>query len=88
MADNGCSPDECTYNTIIKAFLNENDVADALHYLQIMRGQGFAADASTASLFLGLLTDPNVNVADKALLQKYFLEHHGEDMRNDEANCD
>ncbi|KAK9692062.1 hypothetical protein RND81_09G238700 [Saponaria officinalis] len=77
MADNGCSPHECTYNTIIKAFLNANDVAKALHYLHIMRGQGFAADAATASLFLGLLTDPNVNDADKALLQKYFLERHG-----------
>ncbi|KAK9675587.1 hypothetical protein RND81_11G017300 [Saponaria officinalis] len=76
MADNGCSPDECTYNTIIKAFLNANDVPKALDYLDRMRGQGLAADDNTASLFLGLLTNPHVNDVDKALLQKYFLEHH------------
>ncbi|KAK9690923.1 hypothetical protein RND81_09G163600 [Saponaria officinalis] len=66
--------DECTYNTIIKGFLNANNVVKALDYLDSMRSQGFAADATTASLFLGFLTYPNVIDADKALLQKYVLD--------------
>ncbi|KAK9692010.1 hypothetical protein RND81_09G234900 [Saponaria officinalis] len=76
MADNGCSPNERTYNTIIKGFLNANDVTKALDYLDIMRSQGLAADVNTSSSFLDLLTNPHVNDANKALLQKYFLEHH------------
>ncbi|KAH9602152.1 hypothetical protein KSS87_016147 [Heliosperma pusillum] len=47
-----------------------------------MRSKGFAADASTASLFLGLLTAPNVGDEDKALLQKYFLEKNGQFSEN------
>ncbi|KAH9613851.1 hypothetical protein KSS87_019041 [Heliosperma pusillum] len=80
MVESECPPDECTYNTIIKGFLNANDIVVALEHLQCMRSKGFAADASTASLFLGLLTAPNVGDEDKALLQKYFLEKNADEL--------
>ncbi|KAK9707516.1 hypothetical protein RND81_07G202500 [Saponaria officinalis] len=88
MEDTRCSPNEYTYNTLIKGFLNANDVAKALDFLHIMRAQGFLdADDYTTPFFLGLLTNPNVSDADKALLQKYFPGRQGEDMRKNEANC-
>ncbi|XP_074286116.1 pentatricopeptide repeat-containing protein At1g63150-like isoform X4 [Silene latifolia] len=81
MADNGCPPNERTYNTILQGFLKASDIATALDHHRVMRRQGFAADAHTASLFLGLLTARNVGDKDKALLQKHFLDYEGEEKR-------
>ncbi|KAL9248220.1 hypothetical protein vseg_021567 [Gypsophila vaccaria] len=77
MDDLGCSPDECTYNTIIKGFISAKNVAKALNYLELMRSRGFVADNNTATLFVGLLSDPNVCDTDK-VLHEYFFPKNGD----------
>ena len=72
MEESGCSPNDITYNTIIKGFLHTNEASRALEFLSIMTGKGFAADDYTCSLFLELLTSPNVSDDVKAELQEYF----------------
>ncbi|XP_021771753.1 pentatricopeptide repeat-containing protein At2g17140-like [Chenopodium quinoa] len=74
MEDNGCFPDECTFNTIIRGFIDGKDISRALELVRLMRIKEFAADNHTISSFVGLLTDPNIDDADKDLLKK-FLEN-------------
>ncbi|KAL9248193.1 hypothetical protein vseg_021545 [Gypsophila vaccaria] len=78
MDDRGCSPDECTSNTIIKGFISAKNVAKALDYLDLMSSRGFVVDNNTATLFVGLLSDPNVCDTDKALLHEYFFAKNAE----------
>ncbi|XP_021742885.1 pentatricopeptide repeat-containing protein At3g22470, mitochondrial-like [Chenopodium quinoa] len=65
MEDNGCFPNECTFNTIIRGFIDGKDVKRALELISLMRKKEFAADNHTVSSLVSLLTDPNIGDADK-----------------------
>ena len=52
MEEKGCSPDGCTYNTIIRRFINDNETSKAVRLIQEMVERGFSADASTTELIV------------------------------------
>ncbi|KAB1205009.1 hypothetical protein CJ030_MR7G008324 [Morella rubra] len=68
MYKNGCSPDHFTYNTIIQGLLQHNERSKAIEYLRMMLDKGFSADATTATMFVDLLT---ADQPDK-IVQEYF----------------
>ncbi|XP_021742875.1 pentatricopeptide repeat-containing protein At1g62930, chloroplastic-like [Chenopodium quinoa] len=72
MEDNKCFPNECTFNTIIRGFIDGKDVRRALELVSLMRNKEFAADNHTISSLVSLLTDPNISGADKDLLKKFL----------------
>ncbi|KAL2944272.1 hypothetical protein RDABS01_032619 [Bienertia sinuspersici] len=65
MEENGCAPDSCTFNTIIRGFLDGKDIRRALQFVSIIRSKGFVAENHTISSMIGLLRDPSVSDADK-----------------------
>uniref|UniRef100_A0A803KNS4 Pentatricopeptide repeat-containing protein n=1 Tax=Chenopodium quinoa TaxID=63459 RepID=A0A803KNS4_CHEQI len=73
MEDNKCFPNECTFNTIRRGFIDGKDVRRALELVSLMRNKEFAADNHTISSFVGLLTDPNIDDAGKELLKKFLV---------------
>ncbi|KMT13817.1 hypothetical protein BVRB_4g076630 [Beta vulgaris subsp. vulgaris] len=75
MEDNGCAPNQCTYNTITRGFLRGKDVRKALELLRTMRSKKFDADAHTTSLFRSLFSDRCGHAAcdsDEDLLRNVF----------------
>ncbi|XP_021836080.1 putative pentatricopeptide repeat-containing protein At1g12700, mitochondrial [Spinacia oleracea] len=50
MEEDGCSPDDITYNTIIRRYILNNDLSKALWYCDLMVNKGFEADANTFHL--------------------------------------
>ncbi|PRQ35049.1 putative pentatricopeptide [Rosa chinensis] len=65
MGGKGCSPDGCTYNTIIRGLLNNSKTSWAMKFIQEMVELGFSADASTMELIVGLLSK---DIVDPSLL--------------------
>uniref|UniRef100_A0A803KMU8 Pentatricopeptide repeat-containing protein n=1 Tax=Chenopodium quinoa TaxID=63459 RepID=A0A803KMU8_CHEQI len=70
MDEDGCPPDDCTYNMIIQENILNKDLSSALYYRDIMVSNGFEADANTFSLFVSLLPSGNLCDSSKDLLQK------------------
>ena len=69
MDGNGCSPNDCTYNTLIQGLLQWNETSKAIEFVKMMVGKGFSANVSTASMLIDLLSaDPRDKVL-KELLQ-------------------
>ena len=73
MEDNVCFPNSRTYNTIIRGFICNGDLQNALYYCDIMLSKGFEAEAETMSLFVNLLSSDQLNDSSKELLQKSFF---------------
>jgi len=71
MEKHGCRPDQITYNTLIRGFLNNNEVKGALEIIDVMTAKGFQGDAETASLVFNLLSDDQV---DKSV-KKWVVKH-------------
>ncbi|KAB1225457.1 Protein Rf1, mitochondrial [Morella rubra] len=68
MDKNGCPPNHFTYNAIIQGLLQHNEISKATEYLQTMVDKGFSADATTATMFVNLLS---ADQPDKTV-QEYF----------------
>ena len=68
MEERGCSPNVCTYNIIIRGFIENNEISRATALIQQMVERGFSADASTTELIIDLLSKDKV---DPALLQLF-----------------
>jgi pentatricopeptide repeat protein len=49
MEEDGCPPDEFSYNVIIRGFLQHKDESRAVHLIGEMRDRGFIADAGTTT---------------------------------------
>jgi pentatricopeptide repeat domain-containing protein 1 len=77
MKENGCSPNECNNNTIIRGFLKNNDVQKAVEFVEEMCKSGFAADVSTTELVANLLTNDVLDLPNKELLKQFFQEPKG-----------
>ncbi|XP_065626941.1 putative pentatricopeptide repeat-containing protein At1g12700, mitochondrial [Quercus suber] len=65
-----CSPNECTYNTIIQGLLGHHEMSRAMKYLHIMVEKGFSANATTAATFFDLLSTNQADKNSQELLQK------------------
>ncbi|KAI5555644.1 hypothetical protein BDE02_19G097100 [Populus trichocarpa] len=52
MEEDGYSPDEWSYNVIIRGFLQHKDASRAVQLIGEMRDKGFLADAHTKALCL------------------------------------
>ena len=70
MDGSGCSPDYCTYNTIIQGLLQHNETSKTMKYLKIMVDKGFSANATVASMLSDMLSSNQVDKNIQEFLQK------------------
>jgi pentatricopeptide repeat protein len=49
MEEDGCPPDEISYNVIIRGFLHHKDESRAVQLIGEMRDKGFIADVGTTA---------------------------------------
>ena len=70
MEGSGCSPNKHTYNTIIQGLLQHGETAKAMKYLKMMVDKGFSANATTATMFIDLLSSNQVDENIRELLPK------------------
>ncbi|KAG6738019.1 hypothetical protein POTOM_059555 [Populus tomentosa] len=69
MEEDGCSPDEWSYNVIIRGFLQHKDASRVVQLIGEMRDKGFFADARTKALVMDLLSsDENLENSSNHLL--------------------
>jgi pentatricopeptide repeat protein len=67
MERDGCPPDCCSYNVIVRGFLQSNSASRAEQLFQEMFDRGFSADALTRTLAADLLSKDD-NLGLKRLL--------------------
>ena len=70
MDRNGCSPHDCTFNTIIQGLLQHNETSRAMKYLHMMVEKGFSANATIATMFINLLSSNQADNNIQELLKK------------------
>ena len=70
MEGNDCSPNERTYNILILGLLQHGETAKAMKYLKMMVDNGFSANATTAAMFIDLLSSNQVDENIRELLPK------------------
>ncbi|KAL0732754.1 hypothetical protein Bca4012_008963 [Brassica carinata] len=56
MGEDGIAPDDCTYNTLIRAHLRSGDFATSAKLIEEMKRCRFSADASTVKLVMDRLS--------------------------------
>ncbi|CAG7867024.1 unnamed protein product, partial [Brassica rapa] len=57
MGEDGIAPDDCTWNTLIRAHLRGGDLATSAKLIEEMKSCGFSADASTIKIVMDMLSD-------------------------------
>ncbi|MBA0845223.1 hypothetical protein Goarm_022570 [Gossypium armourianum] len=62
MGDNGCLPNSCCYNVMIRGFLRNSYPSKATQLLMEMVGKGFSADIFTVTLFMDLIVHSNKSI--------------------------
>jgi len=67
---NGCQPNKCSYNIFVQGLLRKRDVLRSKKYLQIMKNKGFAVDATTTELLIGIYSDDKESDTFQELMQK------------------
>lgn len=55
MEGDGNAPNDCTYNTLIRAHLKDKDLAGSARLIEEMKRFGFSADASTFKMVVDML---------------------------------
>ena len=65
MEEDGIAPNDCTYNTIIRAHLLGGDLATSAKLMEEMKSCGFSSDASTVEMVMDMLSDGRL---DKSFL--------------------
>ena len=70
MEESGCPPDNCTYNIMIRGFIVNHELSRGVEYANEMVARGFSADASTAKLFLHLISNGELDSSLQLLIQK------------------
>lgn len=66
MEDDGHAPNDCTYNTLIRAHLRDGDLTASAKLIEEMKSCGFSADASTIKMVIDMLS--------RGELDKSFLD--------------
>ena len=69
MDGNGCPPNDCTYNTIIRGLLRHNETSKAMELVKIMVSKGFSADMTSTTILVDLLFANLVDIALQELIQ-------------------
>ncbi|CAN4113753.1 unnamed protein product [Withania somnifera] len=57
MEDNGCLPDNVTYNVVVQGFLKCNKISEMASLIEEMAGRSFSFDASTTGLLVNVIRD-------------------------------
>ena len=70
MEENGCSPNDFTYNTIIRGLIGNNEMSRAIQVFHEMVERGFSADASTTELLVDLLANGKLDLDSLPSIQK------------------
>ena len=65
MDENDCSPDDCTYNIVIQALLQNNETFRGLQLLQEMFARGFSIHRSTVIVVLKVVSDDGLDQSVK-----------------------
>ncbi|MCD7449294.1 hypothetical protein HAX54_051034 [Datura stramonium] len=61
MEDNGCFPNNVTYNVIMQGFLRCSKISDIASFMKEMGRRGFSFDATTADLLVKAISkNPSV----------------------------
>ena len=69
MEEHGFCPNEVTYNILVRGFLCNNDVTQALQLIDVMTGRGFSPDADNTSSLLDLLSNEQTEKSVKEWLR-------------------
>ncbi|KAH0906219.1 hypothetical protein HID58_038046 [Brassica napus] len=56
MGEDGIAPNDCTYNTLIRAHLRGSDISTSVELIEEMKRWGFSADASTINIVMDMLS--------------------------------
>ncbi|CAN6860722.1 unnamed protein product [Brassica oleracea] len=56
MGDDGIAPNDCTFNTLIRAQLRGSDISTSIELIEEMKRCGFSADASTINIVMDMLS--------------------------------
>ncbi|CDY26589.1 BnaA09g46880D [Brassica napus] len=56
MEEDGNAPNDCTYNTLVRAYLRDCDLAKSAELIEEMKSYGFSADASTVKMVMDRLS--------------------------------
>ncbi|KAF5958928.1 hypothetical protein HYC85_000137 [Camellia sinensis] len=72
---NGCLPNDVTYNIVIQGFLGQQKYHEASILLDEMFGRGFSADASTFSLIVDILSTKGQDPALQEVIKKLMPKH-------------
>ena len=59
-----------TYNIMIRGYVLNHEISRAVQLTHEMVGKGFSADASTAKLFVDLVSDGKLDSSLRPLIQK------------------
>lgn len=70
MEEKGCSPDNVTYNSIIRGYIHCNETSRIVGLIQQMVERGFSADASTMKLIVDLFSKAEVDPALLSLIKR------------------
>ena len=60
----------CTYNTLIRGYIHNQKLSRAVQLTHEMVGKGFCADASTAELFIDLISEGKLDSSLQLLIHK------------------
>jgi pentatricopeptide repeat protein len=55
MEEDGNAPNDCTYNTLIRAHLRDGDLTASAKLIEEMKSCGFSADASSIKMVIDML---------------------------------
>lgn len=75
MKDNGCFPNNITYNVVVQGFLRFKKISEMTSFVKEMTGRGFSFDATTIELLINIIREnasvlnmiPELHSIDKKL---------------------
>lgn len=63
MKDNGCFPNNITYNVVVQGFLRFKKISEMTSFVKEMTGRGFSFDATTTGVLINVLKE-NPSIVD------------------------
>uniref|UniRef100_A0A0V0HHM4 Putative ovule protein n=1 Tax=Solanum chacoense TaxID=4108 RepID=A0A0V0HHM4_SOLCH len=71
MEDNGCFPNNVTYNVVVQGFLRCNKISEMASFMKEIAGRGFSFDATTTGFLINLIRE-NPSLLD--IIQELHLK--------------
>lgn len=72
MKQNGCLPNDVTFNIIVRGFLKRNRCYDTLVFLEEMIGSGFSPDASSFPMLVDLFSAKGQDPSLLEMIKKFM----------------